>query len=105
MEYVAYFFAGAFLCNCVPHLVCGVQGSSFPTPFAKPHGVGLSSPLMNFAWGFFNLIVGLLLLWKWPVQIGLNASFLVFLVGVGVIGAFTSVHFGKVRSNRMLNGK
>jgi hypothetical protein len=99
MENVAYFFGGAFLCNCVPHLVCGLQGSSFPTPFATPRGVGLSSPLVNFAWGFFNLVVGLVLLWVWPVRIGLNPSLLLFLLGVGVLGAYLSMHFGKVRRN------
>ena len=97
MDYVAQFFAGAFLCNCVPHMVCGLQGSSFPTPFAKPRGVGMSSPVMNFAWGFFNLVVGLALLSTWPVLVELDASFLVFLMGIGVLGVRLSIHFGKVR--------
>jgi hypothetical protein len=100
MEFVAYFFEGAFLCNCVPHLVCGLQGFEFPTPFAKPHGVGLSSPVVNFAWGFFNLVLAFLLFWKWPIQIGVNSPFAVFLVGVALLGAFASLHFGKVRRNR-----
>ena len=97
MDYIAHFFAGAFLCNCVPHLVCGLQGSPFPTPFAKPHGVGMSSPLVNFAWGLFNLLVGVVLLSNWPTHVGLNESFLIFTSGVIVMGAYTSVHFGKVR--------
>jgi len=99
MDYVAQFFAGAFLCNCVPHLVCGLQGSSFPTPFAKPHGVGMSSPVVNFAWGLLNLIVGLVLLSNWPVRVGLNTSFLILLLGVGVLGVYSSIHFGKVQRN------
>jgi hypothetical protein len=99
MDYVAQFFAGAFLCNCVPHIVCGLQGSSFPTPFAKPRGVGMSSPVVNFAWGFLNLIVGLVLFSNWPVRIGSNPSFLIFLLGVGVMGVYSSIHFGKVRRN------
>jgi len=36
--FVAYFFAGAFLVNAVPHFVNGVSGRSFPTPFASPPG-------------------------------------------------------------------
>jgi hypothetical protein len=99
MDYVAQFFAGAFLCNCVPHMVCGLQGSSFPTPFAKPLGVGMSSPVVNFAWGFLNLIVGLVLLSNWPVGIGLNGPFLIFLLGVGVLGVYSSIYFGKMRRN------
>jgi hypothetical protein len=97
MDYVVQFFAGAFLCNCVPHLVCGLQGSSFPTPFAIPRGIGMSSPVINFAWGFFNLVLGLILLSTSPVRAGLNASFLIFLLGVGVLGVWLSIHFGKVR--------
>lgn len=45
---IANFFAGLFLCNGVPHTVAGLSGRSFPTPFAKPPGKGLSSPLVNF---------------------------------------------------------
>jgi hypothetical protein len=41
--------------------------------------------------------VGLVLLSNWPVRVGLNASFLIFLLGVGVLGVYTSIHFGKVR--------
>ena len=62
MNYAATFLAGAFLCNCIPHLGAGLQGIPFPTPFAKPRGIGNSSPLVNFLWGVFNLCVGLYLL-------------------------------------------
>ena len=53
--YVAYFFGGAFLSNCMPHLISGVLGRAFQTPFAKPPGKGLSSSTVNVLWGFFNL--------------------------------------------------
>jgi len=43
MDYVACFFAGRFLCNCIPHLACGLRGEILPTPFAKPRGKGPSS--------------------------------------------------------------
>jgi len=59
--YVAYFFAGAFFVNAVPHFVCGVCGRSFPTPFASPPGRGLSSPMVNVLWGAFNALVGYVL--------------------------------------------
>lgn len=45
MIHLAPFFAGAFLCNALPHLAAGLQGRPFPTPFATPHGVGDSPPL------------------------------------------------------------
>jgi hypothetical protein len=46
-NYVACFFAGAFLANVVPHFFHGISGDRFPTPFAKPPGRGLSSPTVN----------------------------------------------------------
>jgi hypothetical protein len=51
MDYIASFFAGAFLCNCIPHLACGLRGETFPTPFANPRGKGPSAPMVNFLWG------------------------------------------------------
>jgi len=97
MDYVAIFFAGAFLCNSVPHLVAGLQGAPFQSPFAKPPGVGLSSPLVNFLWGMFNLIVGALLLATHPVEIGLTIDFAVLIAGALAIGIYLALHFGRVR--------
>lgn len=61
-HYLAAFFAGAFLANAIPHLVQGLSGNKFPTPFAKPPGKGPSSAPVNTAWGLFNILVGYLLL-------------------------------------------
>jgi hypothetical protein len=62
--YVAYFFGGVFLVNAVPHFIEGVCGRAFPSPFAKPPGEGLSSPMVNMFWGAFNFIVAYLLIWR-----------------------------------------
>jgi hypothetical protein len=59
---LSYFFGGAFLTNAVPHFVSGVMGRPFQSPFAKPHGEGLSSSTVNVLWGFFNLVVAYLLI-------------------------------------------
>ncbi len=60
-HYLAYLFAGVFLANAVPHFVHGVSGSPFQSPFATPPGEGLSPARTNVLWGFFNLVVGYLL--------------------------------------------
>ena len=96
MIWVAWFFAGAFLCNSLPHLAAGLQGRPFPSPFAKPRGVGNSSPLVNVLWGMFNVVVGLVLLSLQPVSIGLNAPFALVIVGALAIGVYLALHFGKV---------
>jgi hypothetical protein len=58
LHLMAYVFGGAFLANAVPHLVSGMMGRPFQSPFAKPPGQGLSSSTVNALWGFFNLVVG-----------------------------------------------
>jgi hypothetical protein len=60
-DYLAYFFGGAFLANSLPHLINGLSGRAFQTPFAKPPGKGLSSSTVNVLWGFFNLAVAYVL--------------------------------------------
>ena len=59
---VSYFFAGVFAANAIPHFVAGSMGRPFQSPFAKPPGKGLSSSTVNVVWGFFNALVGYLLL-------------------------------------------
>jgi len=61
-HYLAAFFSGAFLANTVPHLIHGVSGDYFPSPFASPPGKGLSSPTVNVLWACLNLVIGYLLL-------------------------------------------
>lgn len=58
---LSYFAGGAALANAVPHFVSGVMGRPFQSPFAKPHGEGLSSSTVNVAWGFANLVIAYLL--------------------------------------------
>jgi len=60
-HFVAWFFGGAFLANTVPHLVNGISGSRFQSPFASPPGEGLSSAMVNVLWGMLNLTVGYVL--------------------------------------------
>jgi len=62
LHYLAWFFGGAFLINAIPHLVSGVSGRPFQSPFANPPGEGLSSSTVNAIWGFVNLVIGYLLI-------------------------------------------
>lgn len=61
-NYLAYFFGGAFLANSLPHLINGISGKKFQSPFASPPGKGLSSSTTNVLWGFFNLVVAYVLI-------------------------------------------
>src|ERR1700676_1995174 len=61
---VSYFFGGAFLINALPHSVSGIMGRPFQSPFAKPPGQGLSSSTVNGLWGFLNVVVGYVLIFR-----------------------------------------
>jgi len=56
--YISYFFGGVFLINAIPHLVTGLAGRAFQSPFAKPPGKGLSSSTVNVLWGWVNIVAG-----------------------------------------------
>lgn len=56
LHLLAWFAGGAILANAMTHLVSGVTGRAFQTPFAKPPGRGLSSSTVNVLWGFANLL-------------------------------------------------
>jgi hypothetical protein len=100
MNYVVLFFAGALFCNCIPHLSAGLQGAPFPTPFAKPRGIGNSSPFLNFLWGAINVFAGLIILSRHPIVLGPNFECLAMAAGVLLLGTYLSRHFGKVRGER-----
>jgi hypothetical protein len=98
--YLLTFVAGAFAANAVPHLVQGMSGNRFQTPFASPPGVGESSALVNTIWGAVNVaIAGALLHYVLPPQFPPPPSLCVA-GGAGALisGIFLSWHFSKVRN-------
>jgi len=92
---LAAFFAGMFLANVVPHFVHGVSGDSFPTPFAKPPGRGLSSPTVNVLWALVNLVAGYVLFRVGHVPDANLTSLIVFFAGIAVISIQLSIVFQK----------
>ena len=83
-HYLAYFFGGAFLANTLPHLLNGISGQAFQSPFASPPGVGLSSSKVNVLWGFFNLAVGYLLVCR-VGSFDLRMTWHVLALGAGIL--------------------
>ncbi len=96
MHIIAYFFGGAFLANAIPHLVSGVSGRPFQSPFATPRGEGLSSSTVNVLWGFFNLAVAYLLLCR-VGDFDLHDTADVIVAGLGglLMSLFAARHFGR----------
>ncbi len=96
--YLLEFLSGMFVANGVPHFVHGIRGAPFQTPFAKPPGVGESSPVVNVLWGFGNLVAGFVLLhyfWPWG-----TAGWVAFGAGALAISILLALHFGKVRAGK-----
>ena len=84
LHILSYAFGGAVLANAVPHLVSGLMGRPFQSPFAKPPGQGLSSSTVNVAWGVFNLAVAYVLV----ARVGtfdLRATGHVVALGAGIL--------------------
>lgn len=94
-HYLACFFAGAFLTNVIPHFVQGISGNRFPTPFAKPPGQGLSSPLVNVVWGLANLVAGYVLLRVGNMSTGDPLALGLFFAAMVLLSIQMSVHFEK----------
>lgn len=91
-HYIAYFFGGVFLTNCLPHLGNGITGHAFQSPFASPPGVGLSSSMVNVAWGLFNLTIGYLLVCR-VGDFNLRKTQHVLVLGAGIAAeAFMLAH-------------
>ena len=96
LHHLSYFFGGAFLANAVPHFVAGVMGKPFQTPFATPPGQGLSSSTVNVLWGFFNLVVSYLLVFRvGGFDLRLTADAAALGLGMLPIGLLSARLFGR----------
>ena len=97
--YLAYFAAGLFLANGVPHFVNGIAGRRFQSPFASSPGVGESSPLVNVIWGMVNFVIGYVLICGIGDFAG-GFTLDVLMVGLGAFGTAVGLawYFGRLHS-------
>jgi hypothetical protein len=102
LDLVSYFFGGAFLANAIPHVVSGLMGRAFQSPFATPRGEGLSSSAVNVLWGFFNIVIGYLLVCRvgdFDVRNAADAA--ACCAGAILIALFCARHFGRFNGGNM----
>jgi hypothetical protein len=104
IDLAAYFFGGGFLANAIPHLVSGLMGRPFQSPFAKPPGEGLSSSTVNVLWGFANLVAAYLLVCR-VGRFDLRDLRDAFALGLGVLllSLGTARHFGRFNGGNSSN--
>lgn len=97
--YLAYFFAGLFAANGVPHFVHGISGKRFPSPFASPPGRGESSPLVNALWGLANFLIAYTLMFRvGDFKFGFTRDVLMVVLGALVISMILSIYFERARN-------
>lgn len=102
LNLVSYFFGGVFFANAVPHAVSGMMGSPFQSPFAKPPGEGLSSSTVNVLWGFFNLVIGYLLICRvGHFDLQETSDAVAPALGGLLISLFSARHFGRFHGGNM----
>ena len=97
LNLASYFFGGLFLCNAIPHVVSGLTGRPFQSPFAKPAGQGLSSSTVNVLWGVLNLAIAYALICR-VGDFSLRSTADAVSLGLGflLIGLFAARHFGRL---------
>ena len=99
---MSYFFGGVFAANAIPHFVAGTMGHPFQSPFAKPPGKGLSSSTVNVVWGFFNAVVGYLLLARVGAFDPRTTSHILALgLGVLLMSLMHARHFGQFHGGNL----
>ena len=73
-----------------------MMGRPFQSPFAKPPGEKLSSSTINVLWGFFNLVVGYLLVCRvGSFDLRKTTDVVAFAAGALLIALFGARHFGR----------
>ena len=96
-HFIALFFGGAFVANMLPHLLAGIQGRLFPSPFASPPGRGMSPPVVNVLWGSVNGVAGWALLCPvGALDPGALADLAVAGLGGFLMALMLAWHFGRV---------
>jgi hypothetical protein len=105
LHLVSYFFGGICLANAVPHFVSGMMGRCFQSPFAKPPGRGLSSSTVNVLWGFFNAVIGYMLVLRvGHFDVRSTSHVLVLAVGALLISLHSARHFGQFHGGNTPEG-
>jgi hypothetical protein len=102
LNLVSYFFGGLFLCNAIPHVVSGLMGRPFQSPFAKPPGQGLSSSTVNVVWGVLNLAIAYALICR-VGDFSFHSTVDTASLGLGflLIGLFCARHFGRFHGGNL----
>lgn len=96
MEFLIAFGLGFFVTNALPHLIPGVHGKPFHSPFALPPVRGKSSAVVNVLWGFCNLVAAYLIIIFASVNLRNIHESIGFLLGVLVTSLVLAITFSRL---------
>lgn len=93
-EFIIAFVFGFFATNSLPHIIPGVHGKPFYSPFASPPAKGKSSAVVNVLWGFFNIVVAYTLFVATKINLRDVAQGVGFLLGILITSLILAITFG-----------
>ncbi len=93
-EFIIAFVFGFFATNSLPHIIPGVHGKPFYSPFASPPAKGKSSAVVNVLWGFFNIVVAYILFVATEINLRDVAQGVGFLLGILITSLILAITFG-----------
>lgn len=93
-EFIIAFVFGFFATNSLPHIIPGVHGKPFYSPFASPPAKGKSSAVVNVLWGFFNIVVAYILFVATKINLRDVTQGVGFLLGILITSLILAITFG-----------
>ncbi|MFI3321832.1 MAG: hypothetical protein R3Y50_04845 [Rikenellaceae bacterium] len=81
-EFFIAFIFGFFVTNSLPHIIPGIHGKPFYSPFASPPARGKSSAVVNVLWGFFNIVVAYIIFVATDINLKEYIEGIGFLLGI-----------------------
>ncbi|MFR9513469.1 MAG: hypothetical protein SNF69_07535 [Rikenellaceae bacterium] len=93
-EFIIAFVFGFFATNSLPHIIPGVHGKPFYSPFASPPAKGKSSAVVNVLWGFFNIVVAYILFVATGINLRDYTQGVGFLLGILITSLILAITFG-----------
>ncbi len=103
IDFIIAFAFGFSVTNSLPHIIPGIHGKPFYSPFATPPARGKSSAVVNVLWGFANLVVAYILLVGTDIYLRNYVEGICFLLGILATALTLAITFSKNRENEKKN--
>lgn len=95
MDFFIAICFGFFVTNSLPHLIPGILGKKFHSPFASPPVKGKSSAVVNVLWGVFNIVVAYILFVETDINLRNYVEGAGFFLGILITALILAIVFGR----------